>query len=823
MKRKWQKRLLVGTLALAITSTNVMPAMAKAAPDGKTNAAELSESMGLTDQWNAWVNDWESVKTDWTQISLTPGANESELNFAWYSRVKKEIVSDNTVSPNSVSAEEGDSRQAPVLKIGEGRGMNHAKEYVATQTEVESETDAEGNTYVSNKVTATGLKAGTTYYYSYQKEDGAFTEPVAYTTKSTDQFSFIFVGDPQIGSSNELKGQDTQEFYDAQSAAVRSDAFNWETTLNAAMEKTGRQASFVVSAGDQIQTTKKKAPNKNPANSEIEYAGYLSPDILKSLPVATSVGNHDADNANYTYHFNTPNNSELGSNGVVGGDYYFTYNNALFMMLNTQDTEVEEHKTFIKQTVKANPDCTWRIVTLHQDIYGSAEHSNEPEITNLRYQLVPSFEENDIDVVLTGHDHAYSRSKMLLGGKQTEAFAQYTDDEFDAQLEKDMDAGENPETLYTAPGNIQDGTTDPDEQKYLQYLRSIMDDAAIEQVKTESEAVINPDGILYMTASSSSGSKYYDLVPRTQSYIAGRWQGDVPTYSIATVTEDTFSISTYRTDNGEKIDDTFTIAKMDIDKSQLRTMVDGAKKNEVATKDSYTKESWAVFEQAINGAQTVLDDPKAINSEVKAAILALTNAKASLAKNEVKEEVKENTGDDKKENKPEVKAININSATVAKMKKQTYNGKKLTPSVTVTAGQKTLKEGTDYTVSYSNNKNTGKATVTITGIGEYAGTKEVSFDIAPKKLKVKSVKAVGHNKAKVTITKAAGKVSGYEITYATNKNFKKAAVKRTTKTTYTLKSLSSEKTYYVKVRAYKTVSGKKIYGSYSKTYKVKIK
>ena len=106
--------------------------------------------------------------------------------------------------------------------------------------------------------------------------------------------------------------------------------------------------------------------------------------MLKSLPVATTVGNHDADNANYTYHFNTPNSSDLGSNGVVGGDYYFTYGNTLFMMLNTQDTNAAEHKQFMEQAIAANPNCTWRVVTLHQDIYGSAEHSNEPEITNLR-------------------------------------------------------------------------------------------------------------------------------------------------------------------------------------------------------------------------------------------------------------------------------------------------------------------------------------------------------------------------------------------------------------------------------------------------------
>ena len=44
-------------------------------------------------------------------------------------------------------------------------------------------------------------------------EDGTYTEPAEYVTKSTNNYSFIFVGDPQIGSSNELKGSDTAEFY----------------------------------------------------------------------------------------------------------------------------------------------------------------------------------------------------------------------------------------------------------------------------------------------------------------------------------------------------------------------------------------------------------------------------------------------------------------------------------------------------------------------------------------------------------------------------------------------------------------------------------
>ncbi|MCI7098295.1 MAG: metallophosphoesterase family protein [Lachnospiraceae bacterium] len=563
MKGNWKKQLFAGALAVSLFATGGFTALAgdyTAAPDGKTNAADLAAAMGNTSEWESWVEEWNTVKTDWTQISLTPGSDATQLNFAWYTPKNMKTASSGAVAKivAKVCPKLAESTM-PKMVIGEGKNMRHAKVYEAVQTSVEDEKDNDGNEYNSNKVTVTGLKENTTYYYSYDNGNG-YTEPAAYTTKSTDKFSFVFVGDPQIGSSNELKGTDSEKFYNAQSDSVRSDSFNWEATLEAAMAKTGNQASFVVSAGDQIQTTKKKSPNKDASKSEIEYTGYLSPDVLKSLPVATTVGNHDADNANYTYHFNTPNSSELGSNGIVGGDYYFTYGDVLFMMLNTQDTNVAEHKQFIEQATAANSDCKWRIVTLHQDIYGSAEHSNEPEITNLRYQLAPYFEEYDVDAVLTGHDHAYSRSRMLLGGTAT---SDYTDDEFDEMLERDMDTKGDKETqLFTAPGNIQDDTEDPEEKAYLEYLYSVMDANAVEELKDD-DVAYNPEGILYMTANSSSGSKYYDLVPRMQTYIAGRWQEDVPTYSIIDVTDHTLTINTYRTDNGEKIDDTFTIVKSD--------------------------------------------------------------------------------------------------------------------------------------------------------------------------------------------------------------------------------------------------------------------
>ena len=593
---KWKKAaMLILTAALVCQPMSVF---ADAAPDGMTDASQTEAAQNGA--WEAWSEEWETIKDDWTQVSMSPGSDETQMNFAWYSK---------------------DGEQTGFV-YGTNSDLSDAQSAEITQTAAQ-----EG--YVSNKVTLKGLQPGTTYYYQVEgKEIESFT-----TDDDTSSFSFVFVGDPQIGSSNEEKAKTPEDiqkptFLTAQSEAVRNDTFNWNYTLERAYAKTGNTASFILSSGDQIQTNAEKV--KDGTVSEMEYAGYLSPDIMKSVPVATTVGNHDADNANYTYHFNTANLSDLGDNGYVGGDYYFTYGGALFIILNTQDTNVSEHKQFIEQTVAANPDCKWRIVTLHQDIYGSAEHSNEPEITNLRYSLVPIFEENDVDIVLTGHDHAYSRTKMLKGGQSTTGF-EYTDDEFDEQLDKDLDVGDSTETRYEAPANIQDDTTDPAEQRYLEYLHSVMDDEAVLELTDGQDVAINSEGIMYLTAGSSSGSKYYDLVPRQQTYIASRWQQDVPTYSVINVTETTLTLNTYRTDTDEAIDTQFMLVKS-ADHSQLADLISQA---EALSADDYTADSYGVMQQALEAAKAVNDDAEATTEELTNAYTALKSAMDALEEKQV--------------------------------------------------------------------------------------------------------------------------------------------------------------------------------------------
>ncbi len=588
---KWKKAAML-VLAAALVC-QPMSAFADAAPDGMTDASQTAAAQGGA--WEAWTQEWETLKDDWTQVSISPGADETQMNFAWYSKDGEQ-----TGFVYGTSSDLSDGQSAQITQTASQEG------------------------YLSNKVTLKNLQPGTTYYYQVAgKEIESFT-----TDDDTSDFSFIFVGDPQIGSSNEEKAKTPEDiqkptFLTAQSEAVRNDTFNWSYTLDRAYAKTGNSAGFILSSGDQIQTNAEKVADGTV--SEMEYAGYLSPDVMKSVPVATTVGNHDADNANYTYHFNTPNLSDLGDNGYVGGDYYFTYGDALFMILNTQDTNVSEHKQFIEETVAANQDCKWRIVTLHQDIYGSAEHSNEPEITNLRYSLVPIFEENDVDIVLTGHDHAYSRTKMLKGGQSTTGF-EYTDDEFDEQLDKDIDVGDSTETIYEAPANISDDTTDPAEQRYLEYLYSVMDENAVLELTDNQDVAIDSEGIMYLTAGSSSGSKYYDLVPRQQSYIANRWQQDVPTYSVIDVTETTLTLNTYRTDTDEKIDSQFMLVKS-ADHSQLSALISEA---EALASDDYTAESYGVMQQALEAAKTVNDNAEATTEELTNAYTALKSAMDAL-------------------------------------------------------------------------------------------------------------------------------------------------------------------------------------------------
>lgn len=150
--------------------------------------------------------------------------------------------------------------------------------------------------------------------------------------------------------------------------------------------------------------------------------------------------------------------------------------------------------------------------------------------------------------------------------------------------------------------------------------------------------------------------------------------------------------------------------------------------------------------------------------------------------------------------------------------KYTYNGKIKKPTLKVYNSKNKLIGAKNYTVKYATGrKNVGKYKITVTFKGNYSGTKNLYFTINPANTTVKSLTA-GKKSLKVAITKKSSQVTGYQIQYATNKSFKSAKSQNVTSyktTSITLNKLSTKKTYYVRVRTYKTVNGIKYYSAWS--------
>ncbi|MBO5460371.1 MAG: metallophosphoesterase [Ruminococcus sp.] len=452
------------------------------------------------------VEDTSSVTQK--SVLLTLGSDATERNITWYADVTTA----------------GKVQYAP--KAGE--------EFPAEYTEVKAASAAANDEgFYSNQATLTGLSANTEYVY--RVVNGKTTsETYTFKTGDTGTFTFALVGDPQIGASGD----------------AASDTTNWGLTLNTIVNDLN--PDFMLSAGDQVNT----------ASSETQYAGYLN-DVLSSLASATTIGNHDSGSDSYGEHFNLPNEStELGTT-AAGGDYWFVYNNTLFMGLNSNDTSTAEHKAFMQEAIAANPDVTWKTVFFHHSIYSTAGHWDDSDIITRRNELPAVFDELDIDVVLMGHDHIYTRSYMM---------------------------------------NV--GTPDTSEG-----------------VQSE---VYNPTGILYLTANSASGSKYYDVANAEAEYSAVMDQSRRRTVTDVTVTDNSYTLTTYFADTMDQLD-TFTIYKTD--KTELKAAIDSAAEFIEA---DYTAESWAVLETALEAANTVYDNENATQEAIDEATANLVAAIEAL-------------------------------------------------------------------------------------------------------------------------------------------------------------------------------------------------
>ena len=162
---------------------------------------------------------------------------------------------------------------------------------------------------------------------------------------------------------------------------------------------------------------------------------------------------------------------------------------------------------------------------------------------------------------------------------------------------------------------------------------------------------------------------------------------------------------------------------------------------------------------------------------------------------------------------PKASAIKL-SATA-----YTYDGKVKTPSVTVKDSKgKTLGKGTDYDVVYASGRiNVGKYKVTIKFKGKYSGTKDLYFNINPKGTTISKMLPM-QGSFRAYWNKMATQTTGYQLQYSTSSAFTNpvtVGIAKNTTLAYTRTSLAKDKTYYVRVRTYKTVGTTKFYSAWS--------
>lgn len=235
---------------------------------------------------------------------------------------------------------------------------------------------------ILNTVTLTDIPDGN---YTYTcTADGKTVNGSFSVSSRKESFTAMFCADPQLGRS----GDDSEQ-------AVQNDTYGWERTLISAKNN---GAELILSAGDQV----------NDGFSLTQYNALFSAEVLSELPFAPTAGNHDFYSPLFPVYF--------GSAGYdcVGNNYYFSYNNALFIVLDSNNIIQPTHEFTIARAINSYPDAQWRVILLHHGAYSSCAD----EFTNklCAGTLKSTFDKFDIDLVLSGHNHFYSRTYPIYNG-----------------------------------------------------------------------------------------------------------------------------------------------------------------------------------------------------------------------------------------------------------------------------------------------------------------------------------------------------------------------------------------------------------------------
>ena len=703
-----------------------------------------------------------------------------------------------------------------------------------------------------NKVLTTGLSKNT--QYTYRVGDGKqWSEVKTFkTNRNGTNTNFFVIGDTQASN---------QDNVDQIAANLAADG----------------NYSFGIQTGDSVD-------NAATYSHWTDVLQMFGGNYIGGIDMIHVLGNHEymgdlnGDTAQNIY--NLPNARR----------YSVEYGNVYVATINytTSKSQLKEDLDWLRQDAKASK-CKWKVLTMHQPAY----YTNVAGSNEMINELVPgAVEEAGIDFVFSGHDHTYARTEPLKDGEVNEkdGTVYYI---CGSTGEKSYGIVNNPNfhfaiatqdyngiylTASTTDDTFTVTTHDVDGSVIDSYTKS----KSSEQCKDGHDYVYDGE---YLTCNKCGNAKelgnYTGFVTEEKSgkkmyFINGKFQtgwvadpkdqynmyyfGEDGLAHDIKVAEDIKTTCTTRGHKTFKCGDcniTYTIKYPKASGHEYKPVINISGKTEYICSKCGKKSVGLLVNQKVRLSYTT--SAYTGNNKIPTVTITTTTGK-KLVKNvdfitQYTNNVNKGTasvlitgiGDYAGE---VVKTFNITARDIKTINPKLsleydsidYDGNEKTPAVTNLTGtisyvsggktqtkQVTLVKDKDFTVSYKNNTKPGTATVTVTGIGNYAGTLTKTFKINAKETKVDKVTGFTSQETTTSSIKLAwNKVDcdGYEITRystASKKYVKIADINNADTTTYTDSGRTSGCYYKYKIRAYKVVDGVKVYSEESNIVKATAK
>ena len=235
----------------------------------------------------------------------------------------------------------------------------------------------------------TSLRPGTAYTYRVGSKAGSWSKPASFTTKSASptEFSYIWFGDTH-------KSQQWGDM--AQKAAIRHP-----------------EVAFYSIAGDLVSTGLHR--------DEWDELWLHAGDVFRNKPLMPIPGNHDSQDGlgawMYQEMFSLPKNGPTAA--PTEQTYAFTYQNALFLMIDAT-SPIDQQTAWIKEQL-AKSTADWKFAFFHFPPY-----NYEEDYAQIRKEWCSLFDKYHVDMVMSGHVHYYMRTKPMYAEKPVDSAAKGT-------------------------------------------------------------------------------------------------------------------------------------------------------------------------------------------------------------------------------------------------------------------------------------------------------------------------------------------------------------------------------------------------------------